>query len=73
MKFKQADLCRSSHLRRSVEEHGREYGNTPAGNGNMETHQLGRGIWKHTMRMGKWDEGELVTDDFIDSKGLNRA
>ena len=30
--------------------------------GNMETHQLGMGIWKHTMRMGKWDEGKLVTD-----------
>ena len=41
--------------------------------GNMETHQLGMGIWKHTMRMGKWDEGKLVTDDFTDSKGLNRA
>ena len=25
------------------------------------------------VRMGKWDEGKLVTDDFIDSKGLNRA
>ena len=25
------------------------------------------------VRMGKWDEGKLVTHDFIDSKDLNRA
>ena len=44
MKFKQADLHRSSHLEKVC---GREW----------------QGIWKHTMRMGKWDEGKLVTDD----------
>lgn len=56
LKWKKAGLSRSRvTLRRSMEEDGRGYGNTPA------------------VRMGKWDEGKLVTDDFIDSKGLNRA